>query len=158
MTDCSWEFITKEVTCYFAAHELRSLSAQGWELFIAHPRGQSSDVVGYFRRPVKSSTTVDSPMAAETARPEISVLVDRWGRDISTKWKEVRATKGQAIAVYQPALGYASDVELRKQTSVELLPWTREWFASRGYDVDCQIKSDGESIEITRIEKKDASV
>ena len=75
-------------------------------------------------------------------------LIPEWHAAVAKKWKEVRALKGHWIAIYCPKWGYYEDLRRRRETSMEVMQWTVQWFTARGYQVECQIMADGESIGI----------
>ena len=75
-------------------------------------------------------------------------LIPEWDAAVAKKWKEVRASKGRWIAIYLPQWGHAEDMRRRRETSMEVMRWTVEWFRERGHKIECQIMADGESIGI----------
>lgn len=75
-------------------------------------------------------------------------LIPEWDAAVAKKWKEVRDSKGHWIAIHSPQWGHAEDLRRRRETSLEVMRWTVEWFKDRGHAVECETMSDGESIGI----------
>lgn len=82
-------------------------------------------------------------------------LIPEWDVAVAKKWKEVRDSKGHWIAIYSTQGGHSEDLRRRRETSMEVMRWTVQWFRDRGHEIECQIMADGESIGIREANDKD---
>lgn len=96
--------------------------------------------------PTPPAEATDSRLPARAC--SLLALIPEWDAAVAKKWKEARDAKGHWIAIHSPQWGHTEDLRRRRETSFEVMQWTVQWFKDRGYDIECQIMADGESIGI----------
>ena len=96
----------------------------------------------------KQAESVKATGPLDAAAGSLPDVVAEWEREVAKKWREIRDSKGHWIAIYSPQWGHAEDLRRRRETSMEVMKWTVQWFNDRGHEIECVIMADGESLAI----------
>ena len=96
----------------------------------------------------KNETMSEAECKKDQLPDKLLELVEQWNNLVPEKWREHRKNQGVFISFYSPQWTHKEDMFRRRQASCEIKKWTESWFREHGYEIECVILADGESLAI----------